>query len=1104
MWGLLILLVVGAFLMGPVGFFLALGARARAARAEWASEGIRQEIQGLAKRLDAIDARLSHAKSDRPAVAATAPKADRPAPDALFAPFAATPAAAALGEAVVAPMNEAPQPTPSQPLRPEAVARPPQERQTAPEPRRAEPIVATPEPPVAGHAPPSPPIPAPATTPPVTLEEALGTRWTVWIGGFALALGAILLVRYSIEQGLFGPGLRTVLGLILACALVGAGEFLRRKERKGESPVLFEGRAEAAYIPGVLTAAGTVAAFGSIYAAHALYGFVGPAVAFAALGATGLACMFAASLHGPALAGLGVVGSLATPLLVSSDRPNPWPVVLYLAVVVAAAYLLSRVRGWLWLALAGAAGAGLWGLLLRSFAGPELSPEFLDAALLHVLVQTALASYFLAVDPHREEGDDAARLDVYANAALAGLGLVALFILRLDYHMVWFGAAWILGAAGIVAILGFAGVRSAAAAATIASAGFVALAALILWPAAIGSPAHWPSPALLAARWPAPVAPTWFALFASVCCLGVGAAAAKRLLDGPRLPFLLASFYAGAATLTPLGGLIIADLRIAGGAPSIAMAIVAGLVGALFAFGAAQFRDRLSGSGGEATRLGLGALASGAIGAVTAGAVFALDGGALTVALALAAAGTAFIAARLDIAALRWCVAALGVAVAARLAWEPRIVGDALGSTPVFNWLLFGYGVPAAAFALAARFMRARAEDTPVRVADALTILFSAFLVFFEIRHAMNGGDPYASGSGLVEQALLAVSSFGFAIVLTRLDASRRNVVFRYASLGAGMLGMALAALGLALRYNPLLDGEPVEGGVILNTLVLGYLIPALVAGALAFFARTVRPLWYWGGAGALGGVLMLLYAALQARLFFHGPFIGFEEGAGVAELGVDACLCLVLAIGLLLRAESTKAELIMRGSMAFAALAGAIGVIGLAGLANPLVTDAPIGGGAAFNALIVGYALPALLTLALARRARRDPTPLYAPAASFATIAWLFAYASLEVRRVFQGPSIGLERWTSDSEWYAYSAVWLTLGLALLAYGVWRGSREARFASAFFVVVTTAKVFLCDLAGLEGILRAVSFIGLGVALIGIGLVYQKLVFARSAPAETG
>ena len=42
--------------------------------------------------------------------------------------------------------------------------------------------------------------------------------------------------------------------------------------------------------------------------------------------------------------------------------------------------------------------------------------------------------------------------------------------------------------------------------------------------------------------------------------------------------------------------------------------------------------------------------------------------------------------------------------------------------------------------------------------------------------------------------------------------------------------------------------------------------------------------------------------------------------------------------------------------------------------------------------------------------------------------------------------------------------------------------------------------MFVYDLSGLEGALRAFSFIGLGLALIAIGLVYQKLVFAPARP----
>ena len=138
-------------------------------------------------------------------------------------------------------------------------------------------------------------------------------------------------------------------------------------------------------------------------------------------------------------------------------------------------------------------------------------------------------------------------------------------------------------------------------------------------------------------------------------------------------------------------------------------------------------------------------MASAALAALALGIVFVLDRGMLTVALALAAFGAAIVESRLSIPALRWAVAGLGLVVAGRLAYEPRIVGADLGATPILNWLLFGYGVPAVAFGLAARVMRrASGEDLPVQIAQALSVIFSALLFFFEIRHALNGGNPYA------------------------------------------------------------------------------------------------------------------------------------------------------------------------------------------------------------------------------------------------------------------------------------------------------------------------------------------------------------------------
>ena len=214
----------------------------------------------------------------------------------------------------------------------------------APEPQAEPEAVAQTAPP---QEPLTPPQPAPAPPPPrrrASLEEAIGTRWVVYVGGLALALGGLLLVRYAFEQGLFGPAARVLLGLVLSAALAGAGEFLRRRERNA---------GEATPTPAVLTAAGATAGFGAIYAAYALYGFIGAGSAFVALGAAGLATLFAAYWHGPAIAGLGLVGALVAPLLIDSAEPSPWPLLVYVEIVTASGYSLARLRQWAWLALSG-------------------------------------------------------------------------------------------------------------------------------------------------------------------------------------------------------------------------------------------------------------------------------------------------------------------------------------------------------------------------------------------------------------------------------------------------------------------------------------------------------------------------------------------------------------------------------------------------------------------------------------------------------------------------------------------------------------------------------------------------------------------------------
>jgi uncharacterized membrane protein len=287
-------------------------------------------------------------------------------------------------EAVAAPALARP-PTPAAAPAPE---RPPEPAATpaAPPPIAASETAAAP-PPLPSHLPPPAP-PAPAASPPrsISFEERFGTRWVVWVGGIALALGGIFLVRYTIQQGLIGPAVRIALGALLAVALIGVGEWARRKERLLGLPGL-----PSADIPSILTAAGTIVAYATVYAAYALYNFLPPGAAFILLGLVALATLAAALLHGPTLAGLGVVGAFVAPLLVASEEPDYWSLYIYIAVVTAAAFALARARLWLWLAVTAIVLGALW-----TFPGADMFPvEAIGAHVFNALAGYVLAAVFL-------------------------------------------------------------------------------------------------------------------------------------------------------------------------------------------------------------------------------------------------------------------------------------------------------------------------------------------------------------------------------------------------------------------------------------------------------------------------------------------------------------------------------------------------------------------------------------------------------------------------------------------------------------------------------------------------------------------------------------
>lgn len=799
-----------------------------------------------------------------------------------------------------------------------------------------------------------PPSPAPPDTPlpprPIGFEERFGTRWVVWVGGIALALGGIFLVRYTIEQGLIGPGARIFLAALLALALIAAGEWERRNERLSGLPGL-----PTANIPSILTAAGTTVAYATVYAAYALYDFLPPPLAFVLLGMVALLTLAAALLHGPALAGLGVIGAYLAPMLVASTKPDYWSLYVYIAIVTAAAFALARMRLWRWLAIMAMVLGALWTLPGIGFDPPEA----LGAHLFNALAGFALAATFLVCNLVFGPPAAPGKIDPLSTLALSIYLLVAALLVLASRHDPLALTAFVALTAATVAIAW----RAEAAIGAVPVAAILAMAVMADWAVqmkviALIAPSGPTAPAI-----PEPeryeygshliVAAAWAAMF------GI----AGFLAQGRSARALVPMLWCATGVLAPLAMLVALYYRIAELDRSLPFAALALLLAAIYGVATEALVRREQRPGLIAASA---MFATGALAALALTLTFALEKGWLTVGLALMVPGAAWIAEQRPLPWLRWFAAIMVAVVVARIAYEPRIVGVDIGTTPIFNWLLYGYGIPAASFWFAGWRLRQRADDLPARIVDAGAILFTVLLAILEIRHYVTGGDIYRPTNTTMEDMLYVNVGLAITMGLEHVRARTGSIVHDVGARVVAALTLAAIVFDLLNAVASPFGNLPVAGGTFFNAILLGYGLPAVLAISLALIARTTRPMSY----------------------------------------------------------------------RAVAAIAA--------------------------------------VTLAL-------------------------FYLTLEVHRLFQGPAMW--GYISDAEQYTLSTVWLLFGIALLAVGFALRSQPARLLALGVITLTIAKVFIVDTASIRGIYRALSVIGLGVVLLGIGRLYQRLLYPRARPA---
>lgn len=778
----------------------------------------------------------------RSAAAGTAPPVD-PAPEA--APFAA-------------PRTPTSQPLHTQSARITTAAPPESGSPGGP------PVTETPVPDQSGlEAPPS----APADrTRDGDFEEKLASRWLVWLGAATISLGGAFLVKYSIDQGWLRPAIRVTLGFLLGVVLVIGGEWLRRRPLQRAVAAI-----SADYVPPALTAAGLFTAFASAYAAFALYDLLPPLAAFLLLAIVAVCGVALSLLQGPFIALLGLLGGFLTPVLVPSDQPSAWSLFGYLAALVVGGLAVVRYTAWWWLAWCTLAGGGFWVVLWFVTAW---SPEDTTAISIYLLL---LASVFIFL---RDRAADAEAIVTWQDL-LSRLSMsqriawgASLAMAELAYMLVRMDAYGPVSFAALAAFVGFylLVARREAALDTLAIVAAILALAVI---------ATWHVPEIIAAREPlftvegrpyglvrSPVVPPELWDFASATAglgilLGVGGFVA---MWGARRPAL----WAGVSAATPVLMLAVAYWRVEALETDFGWAMVAlALAGLAVAAAARVERDRAL----PGFTAGLGAYAAATVAALALAMAMALEQAWLTVALSLQLPALAWIAERLRLGSIRWLAMLVAGVVLVRLVLNYKVLNYPVGELPGLNWLLYGYGIPAAAFYYSARRFRRAADDNLVAMLEAGALAFFVLLVTFEIRTLIAGSLDSADYS-LLEQSLQSIAWLGMSYGLAVRCRADGRPVLRWGWRGLAVIAAAQVVLLQAVAENPLWSSVTVGDSLVFDLLFLAYAVPAAFA---LLFARLLR---HDGEprlaltAGILGLLLIFLYLSLEVRHFFQGAVL--------------------------------------------------------------------------------------------------------------------------------------------------------------------------------------------------------------------------------------
>jgi uncharacterized membrane protein len=705
----------------------------------------------------------------------------------------------------------------------------------------------------------------------------------VWIGSIAVALAGAYFVKFSFDKGLLSPTLRVALGVAFGIALLAGGEWLRRS-----SPGISQG----------LSAAGIADLFACFLAGVHLYQLISPAVGFAFMALTALVAVLLSLRQGVMVALIGLAGGFLTPALIRAGEPDVRNLFAYLLVLVVAMAAVSRQRGWSWVTGLAIAGGLVW--VLVWLAGPF---EARDAPWLSLFL-LAVAVAALVSDLGWRRGAPPAsgtpRISGGAGVWLSGgtlvaaLGMLAVVTGASDYSTTEWLFLGLLAASTLVLSRlhpSFDGLAWVAAAA----------------------------PAFLLALWGFDLQdPDMGRFLWTVAAFGaLFAASAYAASYGTPRPGRWASLSVVSAVVYFLiaWATTVHHVDVSWGALALGLAVLY----LLAALPVARRRPEASAAASEANTA-LAALAVAVTVFVSLAVPLELERQWLTVAWAVEVTALTWLAGRFRLPVLTTLARLLALAVAVRLLLNPEVFDYPIGENPVFNWLLYGYGIPLVAFAAAAWLARRQGRERPALELEWAAMAFGFALSTLLVRQWFNPGKP-----GRVDTSLAEVGTLAVVWLLLGLGLLIANRTPRLPSLETGgrlflLTGLFAVLFGAGVFQNPLSVHEEVGTLPVVNLLLWAFGVPvALLGVAGRELARRGSRLLALFVTAALA--LAFLLVSLEVRQAFHGTFLD-TGSTSAAERYSYSAVWVAFGILLLVVGTAVKGKSLRYASLAVMMLA--------------------------------------------------------------------------------------------------------------------------------------------------------------------------------------